>query len=121
MIVEKAPRDTLQELAKALIDKKVHSSSEKWTILHPYHLAAEYGLVDSYQYLMEISRNKNPGTGKGQTPLHVAADRGQLEICRLILDIVEDKNPANLKEGATPLHLAATQGHLEVCKLFLDR
>ena len=70
---------------------------------------------------MEISRHKNPGTGKGQTPLHVAADRGQLEICRLILDIVEEKNPANLKEGATPLHLAATQGHLEVCKLFLDR
>ena len=106
--------------------KKINSTSEKWTILYPYHLAAEYGLVNAYKYLMSISRIKNPGshnpgTGKGQTPLHVAADRGQLEICKLVINNVEDKNPPNLKEGATPLHLAATQGHVEICKFILNK
>ena len=119
-IINKAPMPILKQLAKSLA--LVNSSnSVKWTVVSPYFLASEYGLLKSYQYFLKNMPYRNPGTRNGQTALHIAADNGQLEICKLILSVIEDKNPSNKKEGATPLHLAAAQGHLEVCRLFLNR
>ena len=110
----------LKELAKTLA-LEYSNTSIGWTVVSPYFLASEYGLLKSYQYFLKNLPYKNPGTRNGQTALHIAADNGQLEICKLILSVIEDKNPANKKEGATPLHLAAAQGHLEICRLFLNR
>ena len=85
-VINKAPMPILKELAKCLALAN-SSTSVKWTVVSPYFLASEYGLLKSYQYFLKNLPFKNPGTRNGQTALHIAADNGQLEICKLILSV----------------------------------
>ena len=85
----------------------------------PLHIAAQFGNLESYEYLYELVGIVNPEVGK-TTPLHIAAYFGHLEICDLIMSKIEDKNPRN-KFGITPLHYAAMKDHWEICFLIIQQ
>ena len=70
------------------------------------------------QLIVTNSKDKNPATDFGCTPLSMAAKKGYTEIFQLIFDQVQEKNPADA-HGYTPLHIAARYGSYEVCKLIL--
>ena len=74
----------------------------------PLHLAAHYGQIETFKYLMEmvkrVSGNVNPPDGRGNTPLHDAIEEGHTEIARLILQNVEDIHPRN-EDGESPLDI----------------
>ena len=74
--------------------------------------------LDIWQLIMTNSKDKNPATDLGCTPLSMAAKKGYTEIFQLIFDQVQEKNPADAI-GYTPLHIAARYGSYEVCKLIL--
>ena len=74
--------------------------------------------LDIWQLIMTNSKDKNPATDLGCTPLSMAAKKGYTEIFQLIFDQVQEKNPADV-DGYTPLHIAARYGSYEVCKLIL--
>jgi ankyrin repeat protein len=83
----------------------------------PLHYAANKGCLESFEFIIERSTEKNPQIKlMGVTPLHLAAEKGHLEICKTILQNCQNKNPV-LGFGITPLHEAALYGHFEVFKL----
>ena len=119
----------------------------RWFQWSPHHVAANYGLLNLYKYIIKKTGYINPKIKKGSenrgiTPLHLAARNGHLEICQLIIENVDDKNPEIPKIGKprdfnfligrslyseehlfhcdTPLHSAALSGHYDVCKLILE-
>merc|ERR1719418_312858 len=77
--------------------KKVYQS-----LISPQHVAAEFGLLESLEYIMENNSYCNPRNMFGYTPLHSA-----------------DKNPAD-SNGITPLVLAAQNGHSEICQMIIE-
>ena len=73
---------------------------------------------DICQLLVANSKDKNPATKLGCTPLLMAAKKGYTEIFQLIFDQVQEKNPAEV-DGYTPVHWAARNGRYDVCKHIL--
>ena len=59
--------------------------------------------LDIWQLIMTNSKDKNPATDLGCTPLSMAAKNGHTEIFQLIFDQVQEKNPADV-DGYTGLH-----------------
>ena len=97
---------------------------------YPFHFAAEFGLLEICEMIMENMDEKNPKDDWGVTPLHRAAENGKLEVCKLIVESLLcdkvmckryqcDKNPKNVNYF-TPLHMAGMNGHLQVCKLIIE-
>ena len=97
---------------------------------YPFHFAAELGLLEICEMIMENMDEKNPKDHWGYTPLHRAAENGRLEVCKLIVGNLQcdkemckryqcDKNPKN-DNYFTPLHMAGMNGHLQVCKLIIE-
>ena len=82
-------------------------------------MAANKGLSEICEFLIDNSEDKNPFDDNGKTPLHYAASRGFTNVCKLIIENVENKNPAG-PNGCTPLHLAAKEGHLEIVRLIVE-
>ena len=95
-------------------DKKVYQS-----LISPQHVAAEFGLLESLQYIIENNSYCNPRNMFGYTPLHSAAKNGHIEVFQLIRENVIDKNPAD-SNGITPLVLAAQNGHSEICQMIIE-
>lgn len=95
-------------------DKKVYQS-----LISPQHVAAEFGLLESLQYIMENNSYCNPRNMFGYTPLHSAAKNGHIDVLQLITENVIDKNPAD-SNGITPLILAAQNGHSEICQMIFE-
>ena len=85
----------------------------------PLHHAAELGLLEVCQLIMDNIEAKNPSGECGFTPLHWAAEHGQVEVCRLIMENIKNKNPGQ-DDNITPLHRAAENGRVEVCRLIMD-
>ena len=91
----------------------------------PLHVAAGAGQVSLFDFILKITKDKNPGMKspddcEGWTPLHEAALHGHLLICSMIMDEIQDKNPGD-KEGFTPLHAAAEGGQLETFKMIMNK
>ena len=97
---------------------------------YPFHFAAELGLLEICEMIMENMDEKNPKDHWGYTPLHRAAENGRLEVCKLIVGNLQcdkemckryqyDKNPKN-DNYFTPLHMAGMNEHLQVCKLIIE-
>ena len=57
-------------------------AEQGWT---PYHYAAENGLFEVCQIILENVLDTNPKSKNGLTPLHLAAQNGHSDICQLIL------------------------------------
>ena len=97
----------------------------------PLHIGAEAGQVSLCEFILKITKDKNPKLNKwnefylegidlGWTPLHEAAQNGHLVICYMIMNEITDKNPGNAN-GYTPLHAAALGGQLETFKLIMNK
>ena len=95
------------------------------------------GHLNVCKLIIDNTKDKNPKSINGQTPLHLAARYGHVEICQLIIERIENvakmdlptknkkiekdlkSNPPN-KDGWTPFHMAAEFGHFSVCKFMLQ-
>ena len=89
----------------------------------PLHIAAEFGQVSLCEFILKVTKDKNPGLKNGDvgwTPLHEAAQQGHLLICYMIMNEIKDKNPKDV-DGYTPLHAAASGGHLETFKVIMNK
>ena len=99
--------------------EKVYEDVPAKKTLTPYHILAMDGHLDSYKYVANKFKEKNPVNDTGETPLHVAAFSGDLEMCKYITDSIANKSPKS-NDGVTPLHFAARTGHLNVCKYIVE-
>ena len=119
-VVNSPQKGKVKEFAN-IVDKFYKSSpsscKQQWT---PFHIAAEFGNLDLYQFITEKSENKNEARIDGVTPLHLAAEFGHFSVCEFILQYAINQNPED-NLGWTPLHWSAQNGHLEVCKIILDK
>ena len=89
----------------------------------PLHIAARFGEVSLCEFILKITKDKNPGLKNGDvgwTALHEAAQRGHLLISYMIMNELKDKNPKDV-DGYTPLHAAASGGHLETFKMIMNK
>jgi ankyrin repeat protein len=92
----------------------------------PLHYAASFGHKALSYQILEQTRDPNPRTEGGNTPLHLAALAGKLEFMqqffedcsRLALQI--DVNAENVSKQ-TPFMLALVQGREDAAKFLLER
>ena len=87
------------------------------------HLAAQKGMLDIVQYLVDSQEDSwpylNAKDDRQQTALHLAANQGLLNIVQCIVRGGADIEAKN-GEKQTALHVAAMTGHFEVCKFLID-
>ena len=85
----------------------------------PLHFAAENGLIELAQTLLERNVEVDP-QNEESTPFLRALRYGYLDIARLLLD--HDANVhVHDKYGTNPLHFAAENGLLDVAQILLER
>ena len=88
----------------------------------PLHIAAEFGHLSLCEFILKVTKDKNPGLKNGDiegwTPLHEAAQGGHLLISYMIMNEIKDKSPKDVN-GCTPLHAVASGGHLETFKMIM--
>ena len=82
IILEKAPRKVIKELANSLPPIHKHWLETR----HPLQFAAYNGLVDSCQFIIQNSLDQNTTDRSGETALHIAARKCHYEICTLIVN-----------------------------------
>ena len=99
--------------------EKVYERVPAKKTLTPYHILAMDGHLDSYKYVANKFKEKNPVNDTGETPLHVAAFNGDLDMCKYITDSIDNKSPKS-DDGVTPLHFASRTGNLNVCKYIIE-
>ena len=138
LVMKKADMETMNELTLAV---KYFLSKHPGNCYHensacencktsaeprsPLHIAAEAGQVSLCEFILRITKDKNPALKtdyfcKNRTPLHQAARGGHLLICSMIMNEIQDKNPGG-EYGFTPLHAAAEGGHLETFKMIMNK
>ena len=97
------------ETFKMLMDKsEVKNPFSNMSGQTPLHAAAEGGLKDFVEVIMDAAKEKCPTTNGLHefTPLHLAAANGHFEVCQLINQrIPENKNVRDIM-GRTPADLA---------------
>ena len=130
LVMKKADIEMLKELSLAVKDflsthpERCEDCNHRVLSHSPLHIAAEAGHVALCEFILKITKDKNPGMKmdnfEGWTPLHVAAHCGHMLICSMIMDEIQDKNPGD-EDGYTPLHAAAAGGHLETFKMIMDK
>ena len=122
-ILEKAASaDANLGVAQLIFDNRIDINPRGINGSTPLHVAAQYGRLEIFKTIAEVTFDKNLRCKHNYTPLHEAAYWGHLEVCKLLLLYLEDKNPRGGPNdaGTTPLHFAADQGHLDVVKLFFQ-
>ena len=109
-------------VAQLIADNKIDINPRGIGRLTPLHVAAQYGHIEIFKTIAEVTFDKNLRCKQNFTPLHEAAYNGHLEVCKLLLLSLPDKNPRGGTDeaGITPLHFAAHQGHSDVVKLFFQ-
>ena len=85
-----------------------------------FHLAAENGHIEVFEYLVEQGADIEAKTKSGYTSLYLAAGCGHIEIVKYLIKQGADKE-AKDKEGRHPLYLAAENGHIEVVKYLIEQ
>ena len=133
LVMKKADMEMMNELALAVkffLSQHPGNCRDEENCKHravprsPLHVAANAGQVALCEFILKITKDKNPGMKmdkfEGLTPLHNAACHGHLLICSMIMDEIQDKNPGD-KDGYTPLHAAAAGGHLETFKMIMNK
>jgi len=83
------------------------------------HVAAQKGLVNVCQALVERGLDVNSKNRYYQTPLHLAVREDHLGVVELLISAGADLN-AKSSSGWTPLHWVACNGYLEVVKLLIS-
>ena len=117
--ISKISTDAIKELASGVNQFFAFEPSrcnEKWSLLH---IAAERGILQIFQIIIERSDMKNPENKSGFTPLHFAAQNGYLAICHVIFGKTTEKNPKTDLD-VTPHYLAGKNGHFKVCQFFVN-
>jgi ankyrin repeat protein len=89
------------------------------TLETPLHLAAQNGLSDIMQELIQCRGDVNMRRADGYTPLHLAAENGHVQILRLLLDGGSALDTQS-SEGLTALHTAAAGGHCGAIQVLLE-
>jgi ankyrin repeat protein len=84
----------------------------------PLHFAAEHGLLEVAQILLERKADVNSQNNHGSTPLLLASEFGHPDVVQLLLDHNADLSVRDA-DGDTPLHCAAVGGQLEVARILL--
>ena len=133
LVMKKADKEMTKELALAVkffLSKHPGNCLDEENCNHralshsPLHLGAEAGQVSLCEFILKITKDKNPrienGDDIGWTPLHEAAQQGHSLICYMIMNEITDKNPKD-HDGYTPLHAAAAGGHLETFKMIMNK
>ena len=131
LVMQKADIEMTKELAHAVkffLSKHPVNCFEEENCYHralshsPLHIGAEAGQVSLCEFILKITKDKNPkietGDNIGWTLLHEAAQHGHLLICYMIMNEITDKNPKDLS-GYTPLHAAARSGQLLICSMIM--
>lgn len=115
----KNPSPNLKNKIKNLIDAGTDVNQE--SILNnatPLFRAAEYGLTDIVEILLDAGAQINQGlVGENETsPIFVAAQQGNIEVVDLLIARGANVNKARRFNGATPIHIASWSGHSNVVK-----
>ncbi|GMH37616.1 hypothetical protein BSKO_05489 [Bryopsis sp. KO-2023] len=84
----------------------------------PLHIAADNGLDDVAELLLEAGADANVQSKDGWTALHVAQDKNNIVICRMLLRKNANPDLAG-QDGVTALHRAAFQNHIEFAKILV--
>lgn len=82
----------------------------------PLHRAAEKGMAEILQLLLQFGANKDALDNSGWTPLHSATASGQYDTIQALLQANADPNHRD-KMGRMPLHIAASSGYLAIVQL----
>jgi len=83
------------------------------------HIAAECGLSDVTEALLNHGINANARTVSGYTALHYAAALGHFESCEALLRDKADPNLTDIRR-CSALHYAARNGHVDIVDLLLN-
>ncbi|KAI1521980.1 Arp Ankyrin repeat, partial [Pyrenophora tritici-repentis] len=94
----------------------INAKNQGWMALH---LAAERGLKDMVEALVENGVSVNKSMNEGWTALHLAAGRGHKEVVRVLVEKGADVDMKNM-EGCSALHIAAEKGYEEVVKVLVE-
>lgn len=82
-------------------------------------IAAQEGLLEIAQLLVNAGADLNERGFRGHTPLRIAARNGRTELVRYFVTKGSDINSQG-DDGATPLEHAASKGHIEIVKLLVE-
>jgi len=83
------------------------------------HVAAQKGLANVCQALVERVLNVNSKNRYYRTPLHLAVQGGHSEVAKILISSGADVDAKNSRDW-TPLHVAAWNGHLEVSEILIS-
>ena len=89
----------------------------------PFHMAANLGLKDMFNFFFNNVDEKNPQNDLGCTPLHLASGEGSFSICeKLVIWLQENSRDPNPRcnMGLSPLYKAARTGHLKIVNFFCN-
>ena len=119
--LQKAAWEGNTDVARKIISSGiVDVNSMTGTRETPLTLAAENGLKDMVQLLLDKGAEPNKPDQDGDTPLHTAAYLGYKDMVLLLLNRGADPNMAD-RGGHSPLHVAAREGYKDVVLLLLNR
>lgn len=82
-------------------------------------IAAQEGLLEIAQLLVEAGADPNERFLRGQTALRISARNGRIELIKYFISKGCEVD-TKADDGATPLEAAASKGHLDIVKLLLE-
>lgn len=100
---------------RILLEGKADPNAISLNGLFPLYLAAETGVMESVELLVEYGAKLNMRTPKGCTALWNAADEGHESVVRYLLVAGADPKIAN-SNGSTPYDAAYGKGHYAVAR-----
>jgi uncharacterized protein len=115
----------LRSLISTLDADQVHQACSLGR--QPLHYAAEHGLLELIQVLVERGADINALDVDGLTALHLATWKGHQDVVEKLVSLdaamelhIRKYDDYNDRTGGTPLHLATMAGHIGIMEVLID-
>lgn len=102
-----------------LADSSLDINFSSASLRTPVHKAAENGLNERLQFLIQVGADVNCQDTVGQTPLHLAVQNGHIKSVKILLSAGARIDVHDHREQI-PFHLAAQNGHAEVIEALTE-
>lgn len=112
----------LEELRRALAENIISDTNINMPLIGArtaLHIAAEKGLVDITELLLQAGANPYLKAVRGFTPLHLAVQNNHQDIVKILLRKDDKLSLVKAEKDVLPLHIAVSCDHIDIVRILL--